>query len=224
MNLSYAFKRIFLGYAFIFVDLNIFIDLIPDILGYWMIAKGWTELCDSGLTGFDRNRQNRGRQAVLILLIVSIGEEIWRLLGGGTTNVNKGWFDYYVPETPPLFEIRWTIVWALVIFFLGIWLMANILIASKQIAEGEGKSQVVRTVERCLELLKRVYVPIALAIIFMERCVRLPDTVCGNLIRGIQELGTLIYFCFQLMLVLQIANMRKNLDCCQGPVEVPEDR
>lgn len=83
--------------------------------------------------------------------------------------------------------------------------------------------QVVRTVDRCLELLKRVYVPIALAIIFMERCVHLPDTVWGNLVRGIQELGTLMYFCFQLMLVLQIANMRKNLDCCQGPETIPEE-
>jgi len=34
-------------------------------------------------------------------------------------------------------------------------------------------------------------------------------------IHGLQELGSLLYFCFQLMLVLQIANLRKNLDCCR---------
>ena len=215
MNLSYAFKQIFMGYAFIFVDVNIFIDLIPDILGYWMIAKGWEEICDSGLTGFSETKQDRVHQTALILLIISIGEEIWRLMGGGISDSNTGWFDVSVPETPPLLEIRWTVILSLTIFFLGIWLMASILAASRNIAEGEGKTQVVRTADRCLSLLKRVYVPIALTILLMERCVNLPDTVWGNLLRGVQELGTLMYFCFQLMLVLQIANMRKNLDCCQ---------
>lgn len=220
MTLNQAFKKIFLGYAFIFLDLNILIDIIPDILGYYWIAQGWTTLCGSGLTGLSKQRQGFVRNLIRALMIIHILTGTWRLFDGDSSTTGSFW-DVTVPETPPVFHFELWAIASLLLFAAGIWLMKQILIASRNIAEFEGKAAVTRSLDRSIGVLEKVYLPVGVIIVLMEQCITLPEVWWGNVIHGIQELGTLMYFCFQLMLVLQIANLRKNLDCCSETADMP---
>ncbi|MBQ8590639.1 MAG: hypothetical protein IJ486_09345 [Firmicutes bacterium] len=215
MSLNKAFQWIFKGYALIFLDFHLFsIDVIPDIIGYHLIAKGWRDLCDSGLTGLPQQRQRSTYFLARLFLVDSLLEQIWTTLDGGFFGIGNIW-DVTVPETPPLFRFQPTAIASILLFLAGIWMMFQILTASRNIAEGEGKATVVRGLDRSIELLKKVYIPIGVGIVIMEQCMNPPELWWGNVIRGVQDLGALMYLCFQLMLVLQIVNLRKNLDCCQ---------
>ncbi len=215
MTMNKAFEKIFLGYAFLFLDLNLFfIDVVPDILGYYWIGQGVSTLCGSGLCGLSDKVQIRMGFLIKGLLALSIFSQIGVFLSGGNSG-SGGFWDVTLPETPPLVHFDLPAIASLLIFAAGIWLMKQILTASRNMAEAEGKVQVVRGLDRSISLLLKVYLPVGMIIVLMEQCISLPNVWWGNVIHGLQELGSLLYFCFQLMLVLQIANLRKNLDCCQ---------
>ena len=215
MTMNKAFEKIFLGYAFLFLDLNFFfIDVVPDILGYYWIGQGVSALCGSGLSGLSETRQRKTMLLIKGLLVLSIFSQIGVFLNGGNSGSRSIW-DVTLPETPPLVHFDLPAIASLLIFAAGIWLMKQILTMSRNMAEAEGKTQVVRGLDRSIGLLGKVYLPVGMIIVLMEQCISLPNVWWGNVIHGLQELGSLLYFCFQLMLVLQIANLRKNLDCCR---------
>ena len=215
MTMNKAFEKIFLGYALLFLDLNLFfIDVVPDILGYYWISQGVLALCDSGLSGLSETRQRETTLLIKGLLVLSIFGQIGVFFSAGNSG-GGGFWDVTLPETPPLVHFDLLAIASLLIFAAGIWLMKQILTISRNMAEAEGKAQVVRGLDRSIDLLLKVYLPVGMIIAFMEQCISLPNVWWGNVIHGLQELGSLLYFCFQLMLVLQIANLRKNLDCCQ---------
>ena len=214
MTINNAFRQIFRGYVLIFLNLNLFsIDLIPNILGYYWVAKGWKALCAGGLTGLSPLRQQGIHRLIQFFIVVSVGEQIWAVFNSGSGA--GGLWDVTLPETPPLFQFPPSAIASLLLFLAGLWIMTEILIASRNMALAEGKAIVVRGLERSLHLLITVYLPVGIFTALMEQCVNLPDLWWGNVIHGIQDLASLMYFSFQLMLVLQIANMRKNLDCCK---------
>ncbi|MDX1807569.1 MAG: hypothetical protein R3267_11145 [Paenisporosarcina sp.] len=61
-----AFKYILTGYILIFIDIHLFVDILPDPIGYFMILLGARKI------EFNESRLNPARIVATLLLVISI--------------------------------------------------------------------------------------------------------------------------------------------------------
>lgn len=212
--LNQALEHIFIGYFLIFANIEIIrIDILPDVVGYYLICRGWDVLarCQGARAlGY----VERGWGCCLLLGIASLVQMVVHFLSGGA-DAGFSIFDVELPTDPQLFQFRPAVLLSIALFLVGIYLMLLILRAAANLAESEDRHMLANTIGRYCCLLKWLYAPVCSVMIAVEACVSFPGNTWGNLAQGCLNLMSLIYFCFQLLLILQIANLRKNLRCCQ---------